>query len=69
MPEKSTPQTVLDSRRGLLAWHEDRISAGPLEAVNNNIKTVKKQAHGFRDTEFFKRKMMARHETQYALAG
>ncbi len=30
---------------------------------------MKRQAYGFRDLEFFKLKVMAIHETRYALVG
>jgi transposase len=30
---------------------------------------MKRQAYGFRDTEFLKLKIMALHETKYALIG
>jgi len=30
---------------------------------------MKRQAYGFRDMEFFKLKIMAIHETRYALVG
>ena len=33
------------------------------------IKTLKRQAYGFKDMEFFKIKIMAIHETRYALVG
>jgi transposase len=56
-------------RTGLLAWYEDPISTGPLEGTNNKIKTMKRQAYGLRDTEFLKLKIMALHETKYALVG
>jgi len=56
-------------RTGILAWYDDPISTGPLEGTNNKIKTMKRQAYGFRDTEFFKLKIMALHETKYALVG
>ena len=38
-------------------------------AGNNKIKTLKRQAYGFRDREFFKLKILAIHETKYALVG
>ncbi|MEA3222469.1 MAG: transposase, partial [Thermodesulfobacteriota bacterium] len=40
-----------------------------LEGTNNKIKTLKRQAYGFRDKEFFKLKICALHETKYALTG
>ncbi|MDX2452698.1 transposase, partial [Desulfosarcina sp.] len=39
------------------------------EGTNNKIKTMKRQAYGFRDNQFFKLKIMALHETKYALVG
>ena len=56
-------------RTGLLAYYDYPISTGPLEGTNNKIKTMKRQAYGFRDTAFFKLKIMAIHEAKYALVG
>ncbi len=66
---KKFAHTLAAHREGLLAWYDDRISTGPLEGTNNKIKTMKRQAYGFRDTEFLKLKIMALHETKYALIG
>src|SRR5262249_21016880 len=41
-------------RTGILAYYDYRISTGPLEGTNNKIKTMQRQAYGFRDQEFFK---------------
>jgi transposase len=38
---------------GILAWYDYPISTGPLEGTNNKIKTMKRQAYGFRDSECF----------------
>ena len=56
-------------RSGLLAYYDYPISTGPLEGLNNKIKTMKRQAYGFRDKQFFKLKIMAIHKTKYALVG
>jgi transposase len=40
-----------------------------LEGTNNKIKTMKRQAYGFRDHEFFKLKILGIHQTRYALVG
>lgn len=62
--------TTLDGHRdGLLAWYAHPISNGPLEGINNKIKTMKRQAYGFRDREFFKLRIYAIHEAKYALTG
>jgi transposase len=45
------------------------ITSGPMEGTNNKIKTMKRQAYGFRDREFFKLKILAIHESQYKLIG
>jgi len=62
-------QTLDDHREGILAYFDFPISTGPLEGTNNKIKTLQKQAYGFRDMEFFKLKIYALHESRYALVG
>ena len=62
-------KTLALHRRGLLAYYDYPISTGPLEGTNNKIKTMQRQAYGFRDREFFKLKILALHETKYALVG
>jgi transposase len=62
-------KTIAAHRSGLLAYYDFRISTGPLEGTNNKIKTLKRQAFGFRDQEFFKLKILAIHESKYALVG
>jgi transposase len=54
---------------GILAWYDHPISTGPLEGTNNKIKTMKRQAYGFRDQEFLRLKILGIHETKYALVG
>jgi transposase len=62
-------KTLAAHRSGLLAYYDVMITSGPLEGTNNKIKTMKRQAYGFRDQEFFKLKILAIHETKYALIG
>ena len=54
---------------GILAYYDYPISTGPLEGTNNKIKTMKRQAYGFRDQEFLKLKIYALHQSKYALVG
>jgi len=54
---------------GILGWYDYPISTGPLEGTNNKIKTMKRQAYGFRDPEFLILKILGIHETTYALVG
>ena len=65
----SFANTLSSHREGLLAYYDHRISSGRLEGTNNKIKTMKRQAYGFRDHEFFKLKILAIHEAKYALVG
>jgi transposase len=62
-------KTLEAHRAGLLAYYAYPISTGPLEGTNNKIKTMKRQAYGFRDQRFFKLKILAIHEARYALVG
>jgi len=62
-------KTLAAHRSGLLAYYDAMITSGPMEGTNNKIKTMKRQAYGFRDQEFFKLKILAIHETKYALDG
>lgn len=61
--------TLEGYRSGILAWYEHPISTGPLEGVNNKIKTLKRTAYGYRNEEYFKLKILAIHQTEYALVG
>lgn len=56
-------------REGLLAHYDVPISTGPLEGTNNKIKTLQRQAYGFRDLDFFRLRIYALHETRWALVG
>jgi transposase len=62
-------KTLAAHRSGLLAYYDVMISSGPMEGTNNKIKTMKRQAYGFRELDFFKLKILAIHETRYALVG
>jgi transposase len=66
---KTLARTLRQHALGLLAWYDYSISTGPLEGTNNKIKTMQRQAYGFRDQEFFKLKIYAAHEAKYALVG
>lgn len=39
--------TLEGYRSGILAWYDHPISTGPLEGVNNKIKTLKRTAYGY----------------------
>lgn len=62
-------QTLRRHALGLVAYYDYPISTGPLEGTNNKIKTMQRQAYGYRDQEFFHLKILACHEAKYALVG
>lgn len=66
---KDFAKTLSIHRRGILAYYDHRISTGPLEGTNNKIKTLQRQAYGFRDHAFFMLRIYALHSTRYELVG
>jgi len=70
LPEmQKMANTLKRHEHGILAYFEHPISTGPLEGINNKIKTLKRQAYGFRDREYFKLRLLSLHESHYALLG
>ena len=61
--------TLAGHRNQILAYYDYPISTGPLEGTNTKIRVLQHQAYGFRDTEFFKLKIYALHETRFELVG
>jgi transposase len=61
--------TLESYQEGILAYYDYPISTGPLEGTNNKIKTMQRQAYGFRDRAFLKLKILGIHETKRALVG
>jgi transposase len=66
---KTFAKTIRAHALQILAYYDYPITTGPLEGTNNKIKTMKRQAYGFRDHEFFKLKILGIHESKYALVG
>lgn len=66
---KAMAKTINKHRKGILAWYDHPISTGPLEGLNNKIKTLKRQAYGFRDIAYFKLKIYAIHLAKFELIG
>ena len=62
-------QTLRTHAWRILAYYDHPISSGPIEGTNNKIKTMKRQAYGYRDQEFFRLKILGLHQTRYALVG
>lgn len=66
---KDFAKTLRTHRHGILAYYDHRISTGPLEGTNNKIKTLQRQAYGFRDQAFFMLRIYALHSTRYEMVG
>lgn len=66
---KRFAKTLREHWSGILAYYDYPISTGPLEGTNNKIKTMQRQAYGYRDKQFFILKIYALHSTRYALVG
>jgi transposase len=66
---KDFAKTLSSHKQGILAYYDHRISTGPLEGTNNKIKTMQRQAYGFRDKAFFMLRIYALHTTRYELVG
>lgn len=56
-------------RKGILNYFSHPITNAVAEGLNNKIKTLKRQAYGFRDMEYFKLRLYHLHTQRYALSG
>lgn len=62
-------RTLLGHAKGLVNYFKHRISNGKIEGINNKIKTMSRQAYGFRDIEYFKLRLLHLHEQKHSLTG
>ena len=62
-------KTLQLHRRGILNWWQHPINNGRMEGTNNKIKTLNRQAYGYRDEDFFILKLLGLHESRYTLTG
>jgi len=61
--------TLLRNRKGILNYFPHRITSASVEGTVNKIKTLKRQAYGFRDMEYFKLRLYHLHCQGYSLTG
>ena len=61
--------TLDNHRMGLLNYFKHKITNAAAKGINNKIKTMKRQAYGFRDMEYFKLRLYHLHEQRYAFVG
>lgn len=62
-------KTLLTHWTGILNWWTYPINNGRMEGTNNKIKTLTRQAYGYRDEDFFILKLLGLHESRYKLVG
>jgi transposase len=62
-------KTLRVHRSGLLAWWRHPINNGRMEGTNNKIKTLNRQAYGYRDEDYFILRLLGLHESRYTLPG
>jgi transposase len=65
---QKTGRTLLRHAKDLLNYFKHRITNGKTEGINNKIKTMKRQAYGFRDIEYFKLRLYNLHKVRYSFA-
>ena len=68
-PLRKMAATIRNRMEGLLAYFSHPITTGPLEGLNNVIKLLKRKAFGYRDSEFFKLRILFIHECNFGLSG
>jgi len=61
--------TLLKHREGILNYFPHRITSGSVEGTVNKIKTLKRQAYGYRDMEYFRLRLYHLHCQGYSLSG
>jgi len=62
-------RTLLFHRPFLLNYFRHRITSGIIEGIVNKIKTLKRQAYGFRDDQYFTLRLYHLHQQKYSLTG
>lgn len=58
--------TLLRHWQGLVNYFKHPITNGKTEGINNKIKTMKRQAYGFRDMEYFKLRLYSLQKVRYS---
>lgn len=61
-------QALQDHQNGILNYNDSRITTVALEGANTKIRVLQRHAHGYRDKEYFKLRIPARHETKFKIA-
>jgi transposase len=62
-------KTLRDHEDGILAYFKHRITSGPMEGMNNKVRTLMKVTYGLRDEEYLELRLKSLHETKLRLTG
>jgi len=62
-------RSLLTHFKGILNFFDHKITNGKMEGINNKIKTMKRQAYGFRDKAYFRLRLLHLHAQKARLAG
>jgi len=68
-PLRNLALSIARHIKGILNYFKYRITNGKIEGINNKIKTLKRQAYGFRDMNYFTLRLFHLHEQKNRLAG
>lgn len=68
-PLRKVGRSLYRRLEDLLNCFDHRISNGKIEGINNKIKTLKRQAYGFRDRQYFKLRIYHLHAQRNQLVG
>lgn len=67
IPELAKLANTIESHRdGILAYFDKPVSTGPVEGINNKIKTLKRMDYGFRDERYFTLRLLALHDFRFS---
>ncbi|MCB1118929.1 MAG: transposase, partial [Chlamydiia bacterium] len=68
-PLQRVARTFLKYFEKLLNYFTHHLSNARTEGINNKIKTMKRQAYGYRDEEYFTLRLYHLHERGYSFPG
>lgn len=68
-PLRRLTHSMINHSDGILNYFNHRVTSGKIEGINNKIKTLKRQAYGYRDMEYFQLRLLHLHAQKSRLSG
>lgn len=62
-------KTLRTHEEGILSYFKHRITSGPMEGMNNKVRTLMKATYGLRDEEYLELRIKSLHESELRLTG